>query len=246
MTTEKDPIEPDASSPESPDPATTEPDAPEVTEPGATEPEATEVTEPEATPEVIEPDDAAEDSEPEDAATPGDDDTAAQSEPEPRSGIPWSRVLAFGVLPALALILAISAGVLKWQVNEARQADAARTESLQAARDTVTVMLTYDPAKIDQQLAEARDLLTGPFRDTYITMTNDIVIPGAKQQGITAVASVPGAAIESVDKNRAVTMLYVNQKVSVGGQMPTDNLSTVRVTLDKVGDRWLVSQFEPV
>jgi Mce-associated membrane protein len=155
-------------------------------------------------------------------------------------------VLAFGVLPALALILAISAGVLKWQVNEARQADAARAESLQAARNTVALMLTYDPAKIDQQLAEARDLLTGPFRDTYITMTNDIVIPGAKQQGITAVASVPGAAIESVDKNRAVTMLYVNQKVSVGGQMPTDNLSTVKVTLDKVGDRWLVSQFEPV
>lgn len=218
MSSEKDPIEPDAS-------------------------ESTDVTESD-TSEVTEPDDSPEVAEPEDDATP--EDTAEPSEPEPRSGIPWARVLAFGVLPALALILAISAGVLKWQVNEARQADAARAESLQAARNTVALMLTYDPAKIDQQLAEARDLLTGPFRDTYITMTNDIVIPGAKQQGITAVASVPGAAIETVDKNRAVTMLYVNQKVSVGGQMPTDNLSTVRVTLDKVGDRWLVSQFEPV
>jgi Mce-associated membrane protein len=227
VTNEKDPIEPDAS---------------EVTEPDAPEPEATEEAD---TSEVAEPDDTPEDdATPEDAA-PEDEDSAEQSEPEPRSGVPWSRVLAFGVLPALALVLAISAGVLKWQVNEARQDDAARTESLKAARDTVTVMLTYEPAKIDEQLAQARDLLTGPFRDTYITMTNDIVIPGAKQQGITAVASVPGAAIESVDKNRAVTMLYVNQKVSVGGQMPTDNLSTVRVTLDKVGDRWLVSQFEP-
>jgi Mce-associated membrane protein len=233
VTNEKDPIEPDAS---------------EVTEPDAPEPEATEEAD---TSEVAEPDDTPEDdatpedAAPEDDATPEDEDSAEQSEPEPRSGVPWSRVLAFGVLPALALVLAISAGVLKWQVNEARQDDAARTESLKAARDTVTVMLTYEPAKIDEQLAQARDLLTGPFRDTYITMTNDIVIPGAKQQGITAVASVPGAAIESVDKNRAVTMLYVNQKVSVGGQMPTDNLSTVRVTLDKVGDRWLVSQFEP-
>ncbi|MCZ8377516.1 hypothetical protein O6P37_01435 [Mycobacterium sp. CPCC 205372] len=223
MSSEKDPIEPDASE-------ATESHTPEVAEPDDTP----EVTEPEDTPEVTEPD----------VVQP--EDTPEVAEPEPRAGIPWARVLAFGVLPALALILAISAGVLKWQVNEARQADAARTESLQAARSTVALMLTYDPAKIDQQLAEARDLLTGPFRDTYITMTNDIVIPGAKQQGITAVASVPGAAIESVDKNRAVTMLYVNQKVSVGGQMPTDNLSTVKVTLDKVGDRWLVSQFEPV
>lgn len=245
MTNEKDPIEPDAS---------------EVTEPDALEPEATEeadtseVAEPDDTTEpddateaadTTEPDDTTEAAVPEDDATPEDEGSAEQSEPEPRSGVAWSRVLAFGVLPALALILAISAGVLKWQVNEARQDDAARAESLQAARDTVTVMLTYEPAKIDEQLAQARDLLTGPFRDTYTAMTNDIVIPGAKQKGITAVASVPGAAIESVDKNRAVTMLYVNQKVSVGGQMPTDNLSTVRVTLDKVGDRWLVSQFEP-
>lgn len=232
MTNEKDPIEPEAS---------------EVTEPDAPEPEATEEAD---TSEVAELDDTTEAAEPEDAqpeddAPPEDEDSAEPTEPEPRSGVAWSRVLAFGVLPALALVLAISAGVLKWQVNEARQDDAARAESLQAARDTVTVMLTYEPAKIDEQLAQARDLLTGPFRDTYITMTNDIVIPGAKQKGITAVAAVPGAAIESVDKNRAVTMLYVNQKVSVGGQMPTDNLSTVRVTLDKVGGRWLVSQFEP-
>ncbi|MCV7169136.1 hypothetical protein H7I41_04255 [Mycobacterium manitobense] len=234
-----------------------EPDAPEVIEagevtesdtPAVTEPDDTPaVTEPDDTPEVTEPDDTPDVAEPEATAEPSEpEDTAEVAEPEPRAGIPWARVLAFGVLPALALILAISAGLLKWQVNEAREADAARAESLQAARNTVALMLTYDPAEIDQQLAEARDLLTGPFRDTYITMTNDIVIPGAKQQGITAVASVPGAAIESVDKNRAVTMLYVNQKVSVGGQMPTDNLSTVRVTLDKVGDRWLVSQFEPV
>jgi Mce-associated membrane protein len=227
VTTENDPNEPDAAA---------------SAEPGATEPETTEVTE------AAEPEDTAtaEDTAPEDASTAEDEGPTEDSEPETQSGIRWSRVLAFGVLPGLALVLAVAAGVLKWQVNEARQTDAARTESVQAARDTVTVMLTYDPAKIDQQLAEARELLTGPFRDTYITMTNDIVIPGAKQQGITAVASVPGAAIESVDKNRAVTMLYVNQKVSIGGQMPTDNLSTVKVTLDKVGDRWLVSQFEPV
>ncbi|MGA5465671.1 hypothetical protein [Mycobacterium sp. NPDC050041] len=223
MTTENDPVDPDAPAPDSAEPVTTEPEA--------TEPEAAEVTEPEA-------------EEPEDAAIA--EDEAEETEPEAASGIQWSRVFAFGVLPALALVLAVAAGVLKWHDSEVRQTDAARAESLQAARNTVTVMLTYDPAKIDEQLANARDLLTGPFRETYTRMTNEIVIPGAKAQGITAVAAVPGAAIESVDKNHAVTMLYVNQKVSVGGQMPTDNLSTVKVTLDKVGDRWLVSQFEPV
>ncbi|MEV3902249.1 hypothetical protein AB0K11_07970 [Mycobacterium sp. NPDC050551] len=234
MTTENDPVDPDAPVPDSGEPTTTEPEA--------TEPEAAEVTEPEAE----EPEDAAiADVEEPDVEEPDVEEPDVE-EPEAASGIRWSRVFAFGVLPALALVLAVAAGVLKWHDSEVRQTDAARAESLQAARNTVTVMLTYEPAKIDEQLSQARDLLTGPFRETYTRMTNEIVIPGAKQQGITAVAAVPGAAIESVDKNHAVTMLYVNQKVSIGGQMPTDNLSTVRVTLDKVGDRWLVSQFEPV
>jgi Mce-associated membrane protein len=38
----------------------------------------------------------------------------------------------------------------------------------------------------------------------------------------------------------------VNQTVVVGTGVPTDNLSSVRVTLDKVDGRWLISQFQPV
>lgn len=163
-----------------------------------------------------------------------------------RRGISWSRVLAFGVLPALALVLAVAAGFFKWQDSSVRDAAAARSESVQAAKDSTTALLSYKPDTVEQQLGAARDLLTGDFRDSYTSLTHDVVIPGAKQQQISAVARVPAAASVSASPSRAVVLVFVNQSVVVGNDAPTDTASTVKVTLDKVGGHWLVSGFDPV
>jgi Mce-associated membrane protein len=157
-------------------------------------------------------------------------------------------VVAYGVLPALALILAMAAGFLKWQDNSVRSSQIARAESVQAAKDTTGKMLSYKPDSVDKELNDARALLTGGFRDEYTSLINDVVIPGAKQKQITAVATVPdgGAASVSAEPNHAVVLVFVNQTVVVGQDTPTDTASSVRVTLDKVGDQWLISKFDPV
>lgn len=165
---------------------------------------------------------------------------------KPKRRVNWSRVFAFGVLPGLALVLAMAAGFLKWQDNSVRDGEIARTGSVQAAKDSTVALLSYKPDTVEQQLGAARDLLTGDFRDSYTSLTNDVVIPGAKQKQISAVAAVPAAASVSADPNHAVVLVFVNQTVVVGGDAPTDTASSVRVTLDKVGDRWLISKFEPV
>jgi len=41
-------------------------------------------------------------------------------------------------------------------------------------------------------------------------------------------------------------LVFVNQTVIVGQDAPTDTASSVRVTMDKVGDHWLISKFDPV
>jgi Mce-associated membrane protein len=167
---------------------------------------------------------------------------------KPRQPINWSRVFAFGVLPALALVLALAAGYLKWQDNSVRNSDTARNESVQAAKDTTVKMLSYKPDSVEKELNDARGLLTGDFRDQYTSLINDVVIPGAKEKQISAVATIPenGAASVSADPNHAVVLLFVNQTVVVGQDAPTDTASSVRVTLDKVGDSWLISKFDPV
>ena len=127
---------------------------------------------------------------------------------EPKRQTDWSRVVAFGVLPALAFLLALGAAFLKFQDSAVRDSAKARDESVQVAKDSTTALLSYKPDTVEKQLNDARGRLTGEFRDRYTSL--------------------------------------INQTVIVGDGVPTDTASSVRITLDKVGDGWLISQFDPV
>ncbi|MBI3217283.1 MAG: hypothetical protein HYZ38_26005 [Mycobacterium sp.] len=188
-----------------------------------------------------------------DEAAEAETETEAKPKPKPkakvkkpRRAVNWSKVLAFGLLPAVALLLAGAAGYLKWSDSSVREANTARIESLQVAKDSTVRLLSYKPDTVDQDLNSARDLLTGDFRDSYTQLINDVVIPGAKEKQISAVANVPAVASVSAEPNHAVALVFVNQTVIVGQSAPTATASSVRVTLDKVGDHWLISQFDPV
>jgi Mce-associated membrane protein len=163
-----------------------------------------------------------------------------------RSGIDWARVTAYGLLPALALILAMAAGFLKYVDNSVRESATARNESVRAATAGTIALLSYTPDKVDQQLNDARSLLTGEFLESYTSLINEVVIPGAKQQQISAVATVPKVGSVSADPRHAVVLVFVNQAVVVGTDAPTNTASSVRVTLEKTKDKWLISEFTPV
>lgn len=158
----------------------------------------------------------------------------------------WRRVLVYGVLPGLALILAMTAGLMKWQDSSVRDSELSAAESVQAARDSTVALLSYQPATVERDLAAATGLTTGAFRDSYVELTNEVVIPGAKEQQIATTATIPAASPVSADENHAVVLLFVNQTVTMGNGAPAESASSVRVTLDKVDERWLISGFDPV
>jgi Mce-associated membrane protein len=172
------------------------------------------------------------------------DAAAAPAESGARFG--WTRLLAYGVLPALALILALGAGYLKWQDGSARLSQTAATQSVRAATDSTIAILSYRPDTVDADLTAAGGRLTGAFRDQYTQLITSVVAPGAKQQHISAVATVPAAALASATASHAVVLVFINQTTTIGNDPPTHTASSVRVTLEKVHDRWLISQFDPV
>lgn len=163
-----------------------------------------------------------------------------------RGGIRWAPVLAYGLVPALALLLAIGAGYLKWRDATVRDSQIAATDSVRAATESTVKMLSYRPDTVDKDLEAAGDRLTESFRDSYAALIHDVVIPGAKEKQVSAVATVPAAASVSADQTHAVVVVFVNQATTVGKEAPTDSASSVRVTLDNIDGRWLVSQFEPI
>jgi Mce-associated membrane protein len=158
----------------------------------------------------------------------------------------FTRVLAFVVLPLAAVLLAALCGYLKWQVQAARDTTTARIESVQVAKDSTVALLSYSPDTVDRQLAAARDLLTGPFRDSYTSLTNDVVIPAAKQKHVSAAATVPAVASISATPDHALAMVFVDQTTIIGSGAPTVTSSVVRISLDRVDGRWLVSSFDPM
>lgn len=160
--------------------------------------------------------------------------------------IRWTRVFAYGVVPALALLLALGAGYAKWFGATQHVDPTAAAESVEVATNGAIAMLSYQPDTAEEDLVSASDMLTGEFKDAYTMLVTDVVVPGAREQQISAVASVPAAASVAVSDNHAVALVFVNQTTTVGNNPPTDLASTVRVNLEKVDDRWLISQFEPI
>ncbi|MCV7104968.1 hypothetical protein H7H74_04130 [Mycolicibacterium chitae] len=146
----------------------------------------------------------------------------------------------------MAVALAVGAGVIKWQNDTAHSDQVAATESVRAATDATIALLSYRPETVEKDLDAARAHLTGQFLETYTSLTRDVVIPGAQQKQIAAEATIPAGASVSASDDRAVVLLFVNQAVTVGKDAPTSTSSSVRVSLAKVDNRWLVDRFDPV
>jgi Mce-associated membrane protein len=174
-----------------------------------------------------------------------DKDDVAEAPVERSSRFSWTRLLV-AVLPILALILALGVGYLKWLDGTARESRSAAEQSIRAASDSTIAILSYKPETVDRDLKAAADRLAEPFRQQYTQLVNDVVAPGAKQQHITAVATVPAAASVSATGKHAVVLVFVDQTTTIGNDAPTQSTSSVRVSLDKVDGRWLISQFDPV
>ncbi|WP_020099257.1 hypothetical protein [Mycobacterium sp. 360MFTsu5.1] len=164
--------------------------------------------------------------------------------PQSNPGIVWARVTAYRILPVLALVLAVAAGGL-WYLTSRHGNEADQAAVIKVARDGTVALLSYEPDTVRQQLTDARKLLTTPFLDEYTTLTKS-VIPGAEQRHISAATSVPAAAAVSVEENHAVVLVFVNQIVRVGDQLPTSTPTSARVTLERLGGQWLIAKFEPV
>ncbi len=174
---------------------------------------------------------------------PTDDSTAIASPPKGRR---WPRVVAFVLLPTLTVILGGGAGCLAWDTMSAHLVQQARAESVHAATDGALALLAYQPDTAEKSLGAARELLTGKFKTSYAVFTHQHVIPDAREQHITSVVTVPAAAFVQASIDHAVVIVFVNQTFLRDPDPPTSTASDVRVTLEKIGHRWLISDFTPV
>jgi Mce-associated membrane protein len=168
------------------------------------------------------------------------------ADPQPTRAPRAVRKVGYAALMALPFALAVIAGYLKYVGSTQNETASAATESVRAANDAAVAMLSYRPDTAQNDLDAAKNRMTGAFRDSYSSLVDDVVAPAAIQKVITAQATVPASASVSATPDHAVVLIFVNQSVTVGTEPPTSTNSSVRVTLDRVDGRWLISGFDPV
>ncbi len=155
------------------------------------------------------------------------------------------------VAAAVGLVLgsAVAAGSVYWWLFRPDQLtnEAAQQQVIAAAKEGIEAALSYSPESLDNDLATAKSHMTGQFLDYYSDFTKNVVTPAAKDKGVKTEANVARAAVSEMHPDQADVLVFVNQ-VTTSKARPTPALatSTVLVTLVKNGDRWLISEFNPV
>ncbi|MFB7877649.1 h domain protein [Nocardia sp. NPDC056064] len=158
-----------------------------------------------------------------------------------------SMKIVFGSLAFVGLIAAAVLGVSGYQLWQHDRTEQARSDAMSTASHTVSAMFTYEPATVDTELTKAAEGLTESFRSDYLKLITEAIAPGAKEKQLTVKATTQAEGIVDADPDHAVVLLYLNQ-LTTSKDTPdgTTSGSRVRVSLDKSGDRWLVSQVTPV
>ena len=150
------------------------------------------------------------------------------------------------VLVVLCLLAATSLVALLLQRRDDQATERARTQAVSAARSAAGDILGYDYRSVEQSIARARADTTGSFRKEY-DETAKKLLPESKQLKAIVQATVGSSAVMSASSDRVVVLLFVDQatvKQVPGQTTPTTRIdqSRVRVTMSKVGGRWLVSE----
>lgn len=149
--------------------------------------------------------------------------------------------------PVAVLVVLTLAVWLMTDASSRRAAEQAGRQAADAARDSITAILSYQPDTAERDLDQAAgERLTGPFLEDYAQLIKTVVVPNATQKRITAAARVPAIAVVSSGKDRAVLLAYIDQTLTVGKDAPTQTNSSVRVSMERVDGRWLIFGFDPI
>jgi Mce-associated membrane protein len=150
------------------------------------------------------------------------------------------------VLLVLCLVAAAALAVLQLQRRDRQATERARTQAVSAARAAASDILGYDYRSLDASIRRARAQTTGAFRTEY-DKTSKTLLPQATKVKAIVQATIGSAAVMSATGERVQVLLFVDQatvKQVAGEKTPTTRIdqSRVRVTMTRVGGRWLVSE----
>lgn len=151
----------------------------------------------------------------------------------------WALVAVAAILAGLIVVAAIRPGVHTG--NQAWVDSAATGEVLDAAKNGLATVLSYNYETIDQDQDNARGVLTGDMREQY-DVTAQATKDFANQVKASATAIVDPTAITLLDGGRAEIVASVTVNAVIDGVDQGFVVTPVAAQLEQVDGQWLISQ----
>jgi Mce-associated membrane protein len=167
--------------------------------------------------------------------------TPGVAAPADRGGRAVPGWLLVGLAVAVLFVAAAAAIVTVTVPSDQAVADAT-TEARSAAERAVVPILSYDAAHLDESKAAAEAYLTGGYRKEYDKLFDGVIAPNAPSTATRVTAKLVRSGVARADSDRVQVFLLVDQtRTNKSDRQPVVYKNWVTVTMERVGDDWLVS-----
>jgi Mce-associated membrane protein len=123
--------------------------------------------------------------------------------------------------------------------------DAARNQAIAAASDGAVALLSYSPETLARDFTNAKSRVTENYLPYYQQFADQIVGPSAQRGQVTTTATVVKAAVSEMQPDLAVVLVFVKQKTaSKVKPQPVVTSNSLKITMKKVNNSWLIEKFE--
>lgn len=156
----------------------------------------------------------------------------------------WGTRLRWVVAAAVIFAVGAATGWVAQERLHQHSKEIAEIQALDAARKYAVALTTIDAQAIDRTAATILDGSTGEFKDLY-TKSRDRLRQVLLDHHAVARGRVVEAAVKSASADKVEVLLFIDQSIS-NRDFPKLQIdrSRVRMTLNNVGGRWLVSRVE--
>ncbi|MGB0964494.1 MAG: Mce protein [Mycobacterium sp.] len=169
---------------------------------------------------------------------------AATETTDAETGHAWKRSARIGLVAAVYLGAFGLAGILGWKLWEQHTLDNAAGDAQQTAINYAQVLTSIDSNNLDENFAAVLNGATGDFKDMYtkdsMELRQLLVDNKATAHGV-----VIDSAIQSESKDKVTVLLLVDQTVTNTARPDArSDSSRMKITMEKVDNRWLASTVE--
>ncbi|MCW2580537.1 MAG: hypothetical protein JWR82_2138, partial [Blastococcus sp.] len=182
---------------------------------------------------------------------PGDESTGAASPDAATAGdggadeVRRRGRLSLPLVPVLAalLVLLLAAVAFLWltRPDESAVATGDYAEALQAARSGVVDLTSFDYLTLDDDIEQVRRVATGDLREESVAQLDERRQEIADAQAVVN-TEVVGAGVTRADPSSATVLLVIQStQASLASAQPQIVRYRIEVSLEKEGDRWLLS-----